>query len=226
MIDNRSKMLPIMYIGNIFQRHPEWVDRLYGTGIIWTKENSIQMVPDVAAKRMLRLNPDCYRIAETSDVKAGLSKVKVKPASTESVEQMIAGLNDVTVLKNFAMSLDNSKEFDEDIALDDLKEQIIIMVREKEAKAVEGHSVDINLLEREGKGTAARLATEEKEEFDSSVAKQNLLNSINEMDNKDLLIDFAMSTPSLTNVSIDKRQTVAKIKESIIGGLRAAGQVY
>lgn len=228
MIDNRAGMVPIMYIGRAFARHAEFTDRLYGTGVIWTKENNIQLVPKISAQKMLKNNPDCYQKAEVGDVKDGIkakSKAKAK-FDTSGIEKMIADLNDADVLKNFAKDVDPAKEFDAAISLADLKKEIVGMVKAKEKQRAETQEADLARLVQEGRETTDRMAANEKAEMDASVAKQNLLNTIEGMDNKNSLAEYAMSNPDLVNVVIDKKKTVAKIKEDIIEGLRAAGKVF
>jgi hypothetical protein len=221
-------MVPVVYVGKAYARHAEWVDRLYGTGVIWTKENNIQLVPKIAAQKMLKNNPDCYQKAEIGDVQDGIkakSKAKAK-LDTSGIEKMIAGLNDVEVLKNFAKSVDLSRELDSSVPLADLKKEIIGMVKAKEKERTENQEVDLARLAQSGKETADRVAANEKAEMDASVAKQDLLNTINGMNNKNSLAEYAMSNPDLVNVVIDKKKTVAKIQEDIIEGLRAAGKVF
>lgn len=228
MIDNRSGMVPVMYVGRAFARHTEWHDRLYDTGVIWTKESNIQLVPKIAAQKMLKNNPDCYKEADVGDVKDGInakSKAKAK-FDISGIEKAISELNDIEVLVNFAKNIDPSKELDRSTPLSGLKKEVIGMVREKERKRVESQEFDLERLIKSGKETSDRVAANEKAEMDASVAKQDLLNTINGMDNKDSLIEYAMSNPDLVNVTIDKRKTVAKIQEDIIEGLRAVGKVY
>lgn len=228
MIDNRAGMVPIMYVGRAFSRHTEWVDRLYGTGVIWTKENNIQLVPKITAQKMLKNNPDCYQKAEVGDVKDGIKAKSKKKAKLDisGIEKMIAGLNDVEVLKNFVKSIDPTRELDSSIPLADLKKEIIGMVKAKEKAQAKNQEVELARLMQSGKETADRVAANEKAELDASVAKQNLLNTIQGMNNKNSLAEYAMSNPDLVNVVIDKKKTVAKIQEDIIEGLRAVGKVF
>jgi spore coat protein CotF len=230
MMDNRAGMVPVQYIGRAFTRHTEWVDRLYGTGIIWTEENNIQLVPKIAAQKMLKLNSDCYRKATVKDVKSDL-KAKAKASSdvqpdTSGIEKMVAGLDDMVVLKNLAKSIDPLKEFEESMSLVDLKNEIVEMVKAKEAKRAENQEADFARMISTGKETADRVAANEKKEMDDSVAKQDLLNTINGMKNKNSLAEYAMSNPDLANITIDKKKTIAEIQKDILEGLRAVGKVY
>jgi hypothetical protein len=227
MIDNRTRMVPLMYIGRAFERHPEWVDRLYGTGIIWTPENNIQMVPHVQAKMMLSKNPDCYRKANVKDVKNDVSgKVKVAPADTSEIERMISSLNDVNILANFALNVNPKAKIDKTLPLPSLKKEIISMVRLKEEERVRNQVVSLADLIEAGEATVDRMDAKEKAEMDASIAKQNLANIISGMDNKDSLAEYVMGTPDLEGIVVDKRNTVEKIQETILEALRAKGKVF
>lgn len=86
--DNRRKVVPIKYIGTVFKRHPEWVDRLYGTKCVWTEEMNIQLIPEGIAKKMLKFNSDVYAKATEADIKAKLR---------EQGEQLIQDGKDISI---------------------------------------------------------------------------------------------------------------------------------
>ena len=227
MIDNRAKMTPISYIGKSFDRHPDWVDRLYGTGIIWTPENNVQMVPNSVAQRMLKLNSDCYKLASVADVKSNLLSTgnngKVGKSATEI---MISNIDDVKVLIEFSKTLDGADVFSEETPIGDIKKDLIKFIRAKEGSILSVNNENVDELVARGEKVLEEMAKKDQKDLKLQVAKQDLQNIIMEMDNKDSLAEYAMGTPELEGVVIDKRKPIEAIKESILKGLRDVGKVF
>ena len=55
-------MIKIQYIG----KKPQRIDTVAGTGIVWTGNGDVQLVPSDAAKRMLQ-HPDVWALAEDQE---------------------------------------------------------------------------------------------------------------------------------------------------------------
>lgn len=104
MKQNNAK-LPVKYIGF----YPVYVDRMYGTGIVF-EQNATVLVPDIAALKLLR-HTDMFERGEKGDavdVETDTPVIDEKSAELERLEEENGIIDQIAVmdkqaLKQFAM---------------------------------------------------------------------------------------------------------------------------